>query len=301
MRRPFPSPGNILAAGCALAFACTSEAEVHVLDFEKTPAAGLLSVADIPERSGTGHVIDETGSLVSELLLKTETALRRRPGAPTYLVIKDGGLPTSTDAYGNELLRRWITGGGRLGALVLSVSEPLPATHVVLAGRDLNSTDRQRLRDLGAAALALSATKGDPAEGAAATALGLAEALATFATAYHDSIIAPTPTPDAGAAGSPQGADAAKPAPPGKPNTTSHWDILSAKLDWPLIRAVSLAVGGITLLIAGMLILPRLLGNRSLHFPEHEPRKRFSAPYAGGSNAQIRYRDPQLAPPPDRV
>lgn len=267
-------------------------AEVFVLDFDSTPPAGRLSVSDIPKGKGR-HVVDESGSLPPELQLKTEASLKENSSAPTFLVIKEGRLPVAPELYGNELLRRWIIHGRHLSAVVISVTDPLPETHVILAGRNLSSTDVQQLDKLGSSALALSSQQSSQAEGAAATALALVPALATFAAAY-DGTPAMVVKADAAVNESSTAAPAAKEAaaPPLEytPVTISHWDKLSAKLDWPLIRAVAAIVGGVMFLVLGAIFLPRLFRKQRYYFPEVDPRSRFSAPFAGGSNAQIKFR-----------
>ncbi len=283
-------PLTLLAALLALASPCG--AEVHVLDFDTTPPAGQLSASDIP--SGAGHyVLDEADSLAPKLRIRAESTLSENTIAPTYLVIKQGKAPVAVDLYGNELLRRWIISGRHLGALIMTVTEPLPATHVILAGRNLDKTDRRRLHALGSAALALGSKHADQAEGAVATALALVPALATYAAAYTN---APTLIAETASAtvATETGAAAVPPTDEASaeyiPVTISHWDQLSAKLDWPLIRAVSIIVGGLMILVFGAIFLPRALRPRRLLFPEIEPRTRFSAPFAGGNNAQIKFR-----------
>jgi hypothetical protein len=267
-------------------------AEVFVLDFDSSPPAGRLSVADIPNGAGR-YVVDESGSLPPELQLKTESTLSKNFTAPTFLIIKEGRLPVAPDLFGNELLRRWIVHGRHLSAVVISVTDPLPETHVVLAGRNLSSTDIQHLDKLGTSALALSSLQSGQAEGAAATALALVPALATFAAAYDGApamVVTTESSVDEKSAAPPAAKEATTPPVEYTPVTISHWDKLSAKLDWPLIRAVSAIVGGVMFLVLGAIFLPRLFRKQRYYFPEIDPRSRFSAPFAGGSNAQIKFR-----------
>lgn len=256
-----------------------ASAEVLVLDFAETPAPGLLSVAAIPELPES-HVIDADGLLDATQKARVENALKGQTLAPAFFVLQRGPLPTETASYANELLKRWTTGGGRLAAMVLAVQQPLPKTHVILAGRGLDRTDIEHLQELGRASLNLAPSTTGLTSGAVEILDGLIPAVETFAEAYgKSSLLAQEPPNQEGITETPLR----------ETKTTSHWDLLAAKLDWNSVRVVAAIIGGVLVLGAAVLLLPRFLRRRRLRFPEHEPRTRFSAPFGGGSNAQIRY------------
>ena len=282
-----------LALLCLAALASVQDAlaEVHIFDFTKTPAAGQLSLSEIPERPAD-RIVDEAGRLSAEVRGRAEEALGAARSAPTYLVILDGDLPAPPEVYGNELLRRWVTGGGRLGALVLAVPSPLPATHVMIAGKALDQEDIAQLRQLATAALALAGEDQSQADGAARSATSLLSALETFAELYNESIASPKTPPGMGTETDPKGSGATSIIASESyiPTETSRWDRLAAELDWGKVRTVAAIVGGLLLLVSSAILLPRIFRNRRLIFPECEPRQRFSAPFSGGSNAQIKFR-----------
>jgi hypothetical protein len=78
---------------------------------------------------------------------------------------------------------------------------------------------------------------------------------------------------------------------PVKAPPATHWEALSAKLNWILLRTIAAVIGCMLIAIGGFVIVRRLRQSTCLYFPDHQPRKRFSAPFAGGSNAQVRYGD----------
>jgi len=282
----------------ALLFATTpgeTNAEVIVLDFELTAPAGKLSVADIPINPRS-FVIDEPARFAPVDKSNLEQSLTKIQGAPTYVVIKKGKLPVPADLYGNELLRRWTANEAQFSSLVLCVNTPLPKIFVILGGRNLTPATKNDLLKLGNAALRLTDSQPDQLEGLKATATALAPALKTFAEFYRrSSLQANLPVP------------ARNLSPPLSPvphqnqvtgqlssrgnakKTTSQWDLLAAKLDWNLIHTLIIITACIIFLLTALILLRRILRHRPLYFPIHQPRHRFSAPYSGGSNAQIKY------------
>ena len=279
--------------------------QIHVLDFDEMPAAGLLSIDLVPAKPKAG-VVDELDEISPEIRKQTEHVLKSTYRAPTFVVVKDGALPTEPDTYGNEILRRWISGTtGKLGAVVMVTSEPKPVTHIVLAGRGLEKVDVENLRDLATAALGLAPGDLTPADRGAKIAAGLVPPLETFAQIYSEALArepegSGSTTETGAAAVAALGVDApAEPTPPAQSepresalpeaDTTSHWDILSAKLDWQKVRVIAGILGVAAALILAVVILPRLFRTHRYTFPEHEPRRRFDAPYSGGSNAQVSF------------
>ena len=275
-------------------------AEVHVIDFDKMPTVGLLSIDVVPDEP-LDNVVDQPGALPPATLEATENKLGGSERAPVYLALLEGALPAEPQLYGNEILRRWISGDAvRLAAIVLSVVEPSPSTHVVLAGRNLDREDIEDLRALANAALRMASEEASASNRAAAIATGLVPALDTFAAAYDAPLSpagegpaeaatagAPTDSTPAPAAGG--SATAGEFKPEANRATSSHWDILAERLDWALIRLVAWIAGGILTLALLIFVLPKLLRRRRYQFPEHEPRQRFDGPYAGGSNAQVNF------------
>ncbi len=265
-------------------------AETIVLDFELTPPAGKLSVTDVP-RNPRSFVIDEPARFSPGDKSDLEQSLTKMQDAPTYLVIKKGKLPVPADLYGNELLRRWTANQARFSALILCVNTPLPKIFVILAGRNLTPATRSELLKLGNAALHLADDQPDQLEALKATAAALAPALKIFTELYRGSPPQPNLTVPARNLSPPLQAQVK-----GRlyersntKKTTSQWDLLAAKLDWNLIRILSIITGCIISLVIALVILRRIRLHRPLYFPIHQPRHRFSAPYAGGSNAQIKY------------
>ena len=264
-----------------------------VLDFEVTPPAGKLSVADIPKKP-MSFVIDEPAEFSTGQKSELESSLARMSAAPTYVVNKKGKLPVSADLYGNELLRRWTANGARFSAMVLNVDTPLPEIFVIISGRNLDSGTKNDLLALGNAAIKLVDDEPDQFEDIQRIATALATALSTFAELYQEPGTQPEPaltednqSPElpvntAQTEGQPFPQDHSQ-------KTTSQWDLLSAKLDWRLIRILFIVICAIISLVIITLLFRRIRQHRPLYFPVHKPRHRFSAPYSGGSNAQIKY------------
>ena len=277
-----------IAVGIAAMAVDRAHADVFVLDFDETPAAGTLSLASVPDLP-QNKVVDADGMLNDTLRFRAEQGLAGRRYSHTFLVIQKGPLPALPASYGNELLRRWTTAGDRLAGMVIAVEQPLPETHVVLAGRGLDETDIKHLKSLGQAALELAPVGATLGEGALEVMIGLIPALEAFATAYSESLLTPVQAdseqPPAVAPAAPE--PAAEPVRESK--TTNHWDLLSAKLDWASIRLISAITGAVLLVGALIILLPRFMRVRRLQFPMHQARSRFSAPFGGGSNAQVSY------------
>jgi hypothetical protein len=269
------------------------ESGAIVLDFEITPPAGKLSVTDIPKKPRS-FVIDEPAEFSAGQRSELESSLAKMNAAPTYVVNKKGKLPVSADLYGNELLRRWTASGARFSAMVLNVDTPLPEIFVIISGRNLDSGTKNDLLTMGNAALNLIDDESGQFEDIQRIAAALASALNTFAELYQEPGLRSSPAPAEDNL-SPQLLAHADP-PAGKPfsrshsqKTTSQWNLLSAKLDWHLIRILFIFICAIISLPILLLLFRRIRRHRPLYFPVHKPRHRFSAPYSGGSNAQIKY------------
>ncbi len=266
-------------------------ADVHVLDLSQTAAAGMLSidvVPPVPRRnlSDVGGVLsaERRGEIERQLAEVNDTAL--------FLVIQEGELPAPVDVYGNELLRRWTATPRSLAALVLDVAEPVPKTHILFAGRDLSSSDIQQLHGLGTATLGLLQPGAPRGEAAAQMTLDLIPALDAVTAGLSSNAPLPEAVAEAPAVAAPTSAiGVARPdAPtPVQPSPKNRWELVSAKINWSLLRLVAGVLGGALVTIAAVILLPRLLRNRRIAFPDHLPRRRFSAPFAGGSNAQVQY------------
>jgi hypothetical protein len=271
------------------------EAETIVLDFGLTPPAGKLSVTDIP-KNPRSFVIDEPARFSLGDKSDLEQSLTKMQTAPTYVVIKKGELPVPANLYGNELLRRWTANGVRFSALILCVDTPLPKIFVILAGRNLTPATKIDLLKLGNASLRLTDDQPDQLEALKATAVALAPALKTFAEFYRESSPQSNLAVPVRKLSPPMSLAARQDQVKGQlysrgntKKTTSQWDLLAAKLDWNLIRILSIITGCIISLVMALVLLRRIRRHRPLYFPIHQPRHRFSAPYSGGSNAQIKY------------
>ncbi|MFP6874537.1 MAG: hypothetical protein VCA55_13635 [Verrucomicrobiales bacterium] len=272
-----------------------ANAETIVLDFELTPPAGKLSVTDIP-RNPRSFVIDEPARFSPGKKSELEQSLAKMQSALTYVVIKKGKLPVPADLYGNELLRRWTPGGVRFSALVLCVNTPLPEILVILAGRNLKQNTENNLLKLGNAALHLANGQTDQLEGVKTTAVALASALDTFAELYRQPGSQPNLTvparnlsPPFSPATSQDQAEGQLYSRSNGQKTTSQWDLLAARIDWNLIITISIIIGGFISLVIALVLVRRICRHRPLYFPIPQSRHRFSAPYSGGSNAQIKY------------
>jgi hypothetical protein len=202
-------------------------------------------------------------------------------------VINERPLPkgTSPEAFANEVLRRWDSAEPNLTAMVFTIAEPLSAIHIAISGRGLSKENTRRLREVGNQALAAMPSQAPFADAAATAATELqrqlieAEISSKPLVAVEDSAPVLAETEHSSLLQEP-----ASPAP------SSRWEALSRKLNWQMIRVVSSVLGGLLVSICALLLLRRHYSRRGLVFPAHLPRKRFSAPFAGGSNAQIGYR-----------
>lgn len=266
-----------------------------ILDFDITPPAGKLSVTEIPKKPRS-FVIDEPAQFSAAEKSELENSLSGEHTVPTYIVIKKGKLPVPVNLYCNELLRRWTASTARFSAMILSIDTPLPETFVIISGRNIDADTRDDLLKLGNAALKLIDNEPGQFEDIRRIASALSPALNTFTELYRKSGDQPPPAAAEGNLSPAVSADAR--ASPGQAfphshshsqKTTSQWDLLSAKLDWHLIRILFILVCAILSIAVAIIISLRIRRHRPLYFPVHKPRHRFSAPYSGGSNAQIKY------------
>ena len=286
-------PAFILLAVFSAGGTGKAQSKTIVLDFETTPPAGKLSVTEIPKKPKS-FVIDEPAGFSSVQKSELENSLAGMRSAPTYVVIKKGRLPVSANLYGNELLRRWTPSGASFSAMVLSIDTPLPKTFVIIAGRNLDPVTKIDLLQLGNAALKLIDDQPGQFGNIRRISTALSPALNTFSELYREpgTLRIPPSTEDKL---SPEVAGNAAPLtePPVplayRQKTTSQWDLLSTKLDWHLIRILFIIMCAILSMAAIIILLRRIRRHRPLYFPLHKPRHRFSAPYSGGSNAQIKY------------
>ncbi len=284
-------PAIILIAIVAGSIPLTAKAKTIVLDLEVTPPAGKLSVTQIPKKPAT-FVIDEPAMLSFPQKAELESLLSKANDVPIYVVLKKGKLPVTASLYGNELLSRWTGSGNGYSAMILLTNSSIPELFIIIAGRRIDAPTRNDLLQLGNAARSL--IKESPAQFSEITRLteGLSGALNTFAQISGNSASAPVKisesqkhettiysVPVTGTSQPPQT----------NRGKTSQWDLLSSRLDWPLIQKLVIYLGAVILPLIGILVLRRIRRHRPLFFPIHEPRQRFNAPYSGGSNAQIKY------------
>jgi len=286
-------PAIILIAIVAGSIPLMANSRTIVLDLDVTPPAGKLSVTQIPKKP-TAFVIDEPAMLSFPQKAEINSLLSKANDAPTYVVLKKGKLPVAATLYGNELLSRWTGKAKGFSAMILLTNSSFPELFVIIAGRRLDETTRNDLLQLGNAALSL--VKESPAQFSEIIRLaeGLSGALNTFSQISGNHASAPvklsesqkheTTTYSVSVTGTSQST-------PIKRGKTSQWDLLSSRLDWPLIQKLVIYLGAVVLPLIGVLVLRRIRRNRPLFFPIHEPRYRFNAPYSGGSNAQIKYVD----------
>lgn len=261
-------------------------AKVFVLDLDITPPAGKLSVSAIPD-GATLPVIDDSSMLSQPMAEHARLQLGKFKSTPVFVVLSGEPLPAEPEVYANELLRRWIDADSPVSALVLTESKPLAAVHVALAGRNLSRQQQSQLRQLGSDALASMPSQSSFAEGTVQAAFALAPRLAalsesSFATAASSS---PENSVSATAAKTPPPLQRASDAPAPK----SYGEALMWKLNWNVVRLVSSIVGGLLVTVCSILLFIRYRRRRNLLFPDYLPRKRFSGPFCGGSNAQISY------------
>lgn len=286
-------PTLILIALCIVGIPLKAASRTIVLDLESTAPAGKLSVTQIPKKPAA-FVIDEPAKLSFQQKADLDSLLSKAHAAPTYIVIKKGKLPVPAALYGNELLSRWTGGEKAFSAMVLQADSPIPETFVIIAGRNLDAPTRNDLLQLGNAALALIDEQPLQFADIRQIATALSEAINTFAQFSGES---PFITANESSAGKQDTAMSSTPVTvTGQPvsitrhqGQTSQWDLLAARLDWSLIRILFITICAIILLIITIMVLRRIRRRRPLFFPVHEPRHRFSAPYSGGSNAQIKY------------
>ncbi|MCP4849508.1 MAG: hypothetical protein GY899_16340 [Verrucomicrobiaceae bacterium] len=250
-------------------------------------------MADIPKKPRS-FVVDEPAQFSSGQKSKLESAMAKMSAAPTYIVNKKGRLPVSANLYANELLRRWSSSGTNFSAMVLSVDTPLPEIFVVISGRNLDPGTRNDLLTLGNAAIKLIDGQSGQFKDIQKIATAIAPALNTFAQLYQKPGI--PPSFDTNEINQLTDLPANAPLTGRQPfprdrssKASSQWDLLSSTLDWRLIHILFIITCATVFLAGIALLFRRIRRHRPLYFPVHKPRHRFSAPYSGGSNAQIKY------------
>lgn len=269
---------------------------VIVLDFNETSSAGLLALDSLPKQP-SNRVADEMALLTDATKAQLEKTLLSAANTEIFLVVLENSPTEPIEKFGNEILRRWLSTTSKLAALVVAQQAPEERAYVLLAGRSLDTMDIEQLTGLGTAALGIGSPDQNIAEAGASIASGLVPALETFSEVYQESIAQKSATPVETASSHfsvSNGAETADTGPSpagiaGGKTTTSKWDILSAKIDWVKVKTLSAIAGAVILAIALLVLVPRLMRNRRIVFPKHAPRRRFDAPYAGGSNARISY------------
>jgi len=284
-------PAIILIAIVAGNIPLSAKAKTIVLDLDVTPPAGKLSVTQIPKKP-TAFVIDEPAMLSSPQKAEIDSLLSKANDVPTYVVLKKGKLPVTATLYGNELLSRWTGKAKGYSAMILLTNSSIPELFIIIAGRRIDDPTRNDLLQLGTAALSL--VNGSPAQFSEIIRLaeGLSGALNTFSQISDHNA-----SPPVKVSGSQNREPATYSVPvtgtiqstPNKRGKTSQWDLLSSRLDWPLIQKLIIYLSAVILPLITVLILRRTRRHRPLFFPIHKPRHRFNAPYSGGSNAQIKY------------
>ena len=272
-----------------LASAGVAWSKVYVLDLDETSPAGKLSVRAVPAKPSS-MVSDEGNELSETVLTATEAGLNTQL-APVYLVVSANELPEGIQppVFANELLRRWNKGKAPFAAIVFTLPRPLASIHIALAGRGLSADETSKLRELGNQALAKMPSQAPFAEAAAVAATDLHYSLSTLQREMAPPVA--EAALEAAAPATSAIATSSATAPPSQPAPSSHWEALSRKLDWNKIRLASSIVGGFLVAVCTFFLLRRVKNRRGQLFPEHLPRKRFSAPFGGGSNAQIDYGD----------
>lgn len=265
----------------------TAGAKVFVFDFDDTAPAGQLSLAALPP-SPVGAISDPGNRLDPQIAAQAQRDLAAGdPTIPVFLLVSDKALPPATTEaqFANEILRRWDAAERNLSGLVFTIPEPLPSIHVAIGGRALAAADVSALREIGSKALAAMPSQAAFGDAAATAAYELKRRLADATLSGTQPLAAPVDN-----ASRPESAGAVSDPPATQDAPSSRWEALSRTLNWQAIRVWSSILGGLLVSVCTLLLYRRYRSRRDLRFPEHLPRKRFSAPFAGGSNAQITYR-----------